>query len=152
MTENEIARQVVDVAYKVHTHFGPGLLESVYESIMAYELRKRGLCVETQQGLPVTYDDLRMDVGFRPDFIVAGKVIVEIQICRSGASGPQENPVDVSARCGFAAWAVGQFRRTPAPTPRFRTAPCTATQAPMGNALDKRVSPLRGSRYRCHRY
>jgi GxxExxY protein len=79
MTENEIARQVVDVAYKVHTHFGPGLLESVYESIMAYELRKRGLCVETQQGLPVTYDDLRMDVGFRPDLIVAGKVIVEIK-------------------------------------------------------------------------
>jgi GxxExxY protein len=112
MTENEIARQVVDVAYKVHTHFGPGLLESVYESIMAYELRKRGLCVETQQGLPVIYEDLRMDVGFRPDLIVAGKVIVEIKSVEAVTSGPQENAVDLSARCGFAAWAAGKFRRS----------------------------------------
>ena len=53
MTENEVAKQVVDVAYKIHTGFGPGLLESVYETIMAYELQKRGLEVIRQQPIPV---------------------------------------------------------------------------------------------------
>ena len=53
MTENEIAKQIVDVAYKIHTGFGPGLLESVYETIMAYELQKRGSQVIRQQPIPV---------------------------------------------------------------------------------------------------
>ena len=79
MTENEIAREIVDVAYKIHKRLGPGLLESVYESVMAYELRKRGLRVDPQQGLPVIYDNLRMDVGFRSDLIIESKVIVEIK-------------------------------------------------------------------------
>lgn len=79
MTENEIARVIVDVAYKLHTRLGPGLLESVYENIMAYELRKRGLSVAQQQGLPVIYEEVRMELGFRPDLIVFGKVIVELK-------------------------------------------------------------------------
>lgn len=79
MTENEIARVIVHVAYKIHTHFGPGLLESVYENIMAYELRKRGLRAAQQQGLPVVYEEVRMDIGFRPDLVVEGKVVVEIK-------------------------------------------------------------------------
>ena len=70
MTENEIAGQIVDVAFKIHTTFGPGLLESVYETIMAYELQKRGLSVICQQGIPVVYEDIRMDLGFRADLIV----------------------------------------------------------------------------------
>jgi GxxExxY protein len=79
MTENEVARQIVDVAFKIHTTFGPGLLESVYETIMAYELQKRGLNVRRQQAIPVVYGEVRMDLGFRADLIVEGKVVVEIK-------------------------------------------------------------------------
>ena len=79
MTENEIAAIIVDVAYRIHKQLGPGLLESVYEAIMAYELRKRGLRVLQQQALPVIHEEVRMDVGFRADLIVEGKVIVEIK-------------------------------------------------------------------------
>ena len=79
MTENEIAKQIVDVAFKIHTTFGPGLLESVYETIMAYELQKRGLQVRRQQAIPVVYEEVRMDLGFRADLIVEGKVVVEIK-------------------------------------------------------------------------
>jgi GxxExxY protein len=79
MTENEVAKQIVDVAFKIHTTFGPGLLESVYETIMAYELQKRGLSVRRQQAIPVIYEDIRMDLGFRADLIVENKVVVEIK-------------------------------------------------------------------------
>src|SRR5229473_1394711 len=79
MTENEVARQIVDVAFKVHTTFGPGLLESVYETIMAYELGKRGLKVNRQQAIPVVYEEVKMDLGFRADLIVESKVVVEIK-------------------------------------------------------------------------
>ena len=81
MTENDAAKQIVDVAFKIHTTFGPGLLESVYETIMTYELQKRGLVVNRQQAIPVVYEDVRMDLGFRADLIVEGKVVVENQIC-----------------------------------------------------------------------
>ena len=79
MTENEIAKIIVDAAYKVHSTLGPGLLESVYEAIMGYELRKRGLRVIHQQPLPVIWEEVRMNIGFRPDLIVEGKVIIEIK-------------------------------------------------------------------------
>src|SRR6202163_4994380 len=79
MTENEIAKQIVDVAFKIHITFGPGLLESVYETIMACELQKRGLQVRRQQAIPVVYEDVRMDLGFRADLIVESKVVVEIK-------------------------------------------------------------------------
>jgi GxxExxY protein len=79
MTENEIAKQIVDVAFKIHTTLGPGLLESVYETIMAYELQKRGPRVRRQQAIPVVYEDVRMDLGFRADLIVEDKVVVEIK-------------------------------------------------------------------------
>ena len=79
MTENEIAKEIVDVAFKIHTTFGPGLLESVYETIMAYELQKRGLRVRRQQAIPVIYEDVKMDLGFRADLIVEDKVVVEIK-------------------------------------------------------------------------
>jgi GxxExxY protein len=79
MTENEVAKQIVDVAFKIHTTFGPGLLESVYETIMAYELQKRGLQVIRQQAIPVVYESIRMDIGFRADLIVENRVVVEIK-------------------------------------------------------------------------
>lgn len=79
MTENEVAKQIVDVAFKIHTTFGPGLLESVYETIMAYELKKRDLRVDRQQAIPVVHESVRMDLGFRADLIVEGKVVVEIK-------------------------------------------------------------------------
>lgn len=77
MTENEVAKQIVDVTYKLHSTYGPGLLESVYEAIMAHELRKRGLAVTRQQPIPLVHEDIRMGVGFRADLIVEHKVVVE---------------------------------------------------------------------------
>jgi len=59
MTENEIAKIIVDVAFKIHTMFGPGLLESVYAALLAYELRKRGLDVHVEQPIPVIYESIR---------------------------------------------------------------------------------------------
>lgn len=79
MTENEVARQIVDAAYKVHTTLGPGLLETVYEAALAYELEKRDLGVVRQQALPVVYEDVRLDEGFRADLVVEDKVIVELK-------------------------------------------------------------------------
>ena len=79
MTENEIAKQVVDAAYKIHTTLGPGLLESVYEVVLAYELKKRGLEVIRQKALPVVYEEVQFDEGFRLDLLVEDRVIVEIK-------------------------------------------------------------------------
>jgi GxxExxY protein len=79
MTENEIAREVVDSAYRIHTTFGPGLLESVYDTVLGYELARRGLRTVRQQAIPVIYEGIRIDAGFRADLIVEDKVIVEIK-------------------------------------------------------------------------
>jgi GxxExxY protein len=79
MTENEIARQVVDAAYKIHVALGPGLLESVYETVLAYELKKRGFRVSRQQPIPVTYEEVVFDEGFRADLIVEDKLIIELK-------------------------------------------------------------------------
>ncbi|MDZ7956967.1 MAG: GxxExxY protein [Aulosira sp. DedQUE10] len=79
MYENEIAKEIVDAAYKVHTTLGPGLLESVYQAAMAYELRKRGLRVEVEQPIAVVYEGVHLEVGFRADLVVEDKVIVELK-------------------------------------------------------------------------
>lgn len=79
MTENEIARIIVNTAYAIHVELGPGLLESVYEEIMHYELIKQGLYVERQKRIPVVWDDLVMDIAFRADLIVERKVIIELK-------------------------------------------------------------------------
>ena len=79
MTENEISKQVVDAAFKIHTTLGPGLLESVYEAVLAYELKQRGLRVVRQQAVPVIYEAVHLEEGFRADLIVEGKVIVELK-------------------------------------------------------------------------
>jgi len=70
MTENEVAREIVDAAYHIHVKTGPGLLESAYEAMLAYELRKRGLQVVQQQPMPVVYEGVRLEIGYRADLIV----------------------------------------------------------------------------------
>ncbi len=77
MHENEIAKIIVDCAFKIHTSLGPGLLESVYQAALAYELEKRGLRVSIEQPIPVIYEDVRLELGFRADLLVENKVIVE---------------------------------------------------------------------------
>jgi GxxExxY protein len=79
MTENEIATEIVDSAYKIHTAMGPGLLESVYETVLAHEIRKRGITVQRQVPIAVRYENLCFDVGFRADMIVGGLVICELK-------------------------------------------------------------------------
>jgi GxxExxY protein len=79
VTENEIAKHIVDAAFKIHTSLGPGLLESVYEAVMAQELARRGLHSERQQVLPVVWENVHLEAGFRVDLMVENKVIVEIK-------------------------------------------------------------------------
>jgi GxxExxY protein len=79
VTENEVAKQIVDAAYHVHTSLGPGLLESAYEAVLADEVEKRGLRTVRQQTVPIVYHGTRIEVGFRADLIVEEKVIVEIK-------------------------------------------------------------------------
>ena len=79
MNENQIAKEVVDAAVKIHTKLGPGLLESVYEAVLTRELERRGLRVERQVPIPIEYEGLKFDEGFRADIIVEGKVILEVK-------------------------------------------------------------------------
>jgi GxxExxY protein len=79
ITENAVAQQIVDVAYRAHRALGPGLLESVYEAVLASELQKRGLSVAQQQVIPVVYEGTRFEMGFRADLVVQDSVIVEIK-------------------------------------------------------------------------
>ncbi len=79
MIENQITEEILRCAYKVHTVLGPGLLESSYEECLAYELRKSGLEVQKQKPLPLVYEEVKLEVGYRIDLLVEGKVIVEIK-------------------------------------------------------------------------
>ncbi len=79
MAENEIAKIIVDAAFQVHKRLGPGLLESVYEVILAHELKKRGLNVKRQVPVPIVFDEIKFNEGFRADLIVEEKVIVELK-------------------------------------------------------------------------
>lgn len=79
MTENELSKIIVDICYKIHTKLGPGLLESVYEAILYYELNKLGLKVEKQKELPVHWDEIILEIGCRADLVVEDKVLIEIK-------------------------------------------------------------------------
>lgn len=79
ITENEISKIVVDCAIKIHKNLGPGLLESAYEECMFYELKKFGLTVDKQKALPLVYEDIKLEIGYRIDLIIENKVIVEIK-------------------------------------------------------------------------
>ena len=76
---NELTGQIINAAMQVHTRLGPGLLESAYEACLAYELRKRGFKAAQQVGLPVIYDEVQLDVGYRLDILVEDSVILELK-------------------------------------------------------------------------
>mgnify|MGYP005741714899 CR=1 FL=1 len=83
MIENDIAKTTVDAAYRIHTTLGPGLLESVYETVLTHELQKRGLNVQRQVPINVIYDGVILRDAFRADLIVNGRVIIEIKSTES---------------------------------------------------------------------
>lgn len=74
-----IAREVVEAAFRVHSALGPGLLESAYEHCLAHELDTRGMPVQRQAAMPIVYDGIRLDAGYRLDLLVGGSVIVELK-------------------------------------------------------------------------
>jgi GxxExxY protein len=76
---NELTSEIIGAAMTVHSALGPGLLESAYEACLTHELKKRGLTVETQVALPVIYDGVKLDCGYRIDLLVADSVVVEIK-------------------------------------------------------------------------
>jgi GxxExxY protein len=76
---NKISGEIVDAAFHIHSKLGPGLLESVYEIILAKELEKRGFCVERQKAIPIEFEGTSFDEGFRADLIVENAVIVELK-------------------------------------------------------------------------
>lgn len=87
MNENDLSRIVLDVAFKIHKELGPGLFESVYESIMAFELSTTyGLTVRRQEPIPVVWKGVKLELGFRADLIVEEKLIVEIKSVESLAA------------------------------------------------------------------
>jgi|SRR5690554_4013287 len=79
MTENEISKIAVDAAYTVHRNLGPGLLESSYEACLGYELKKHNLLVEAQKPLPLIYEDVNLEVGYRIDLMINRKFIIEVK-------------------------------------------------------------------------
>ena len=79
MQTNEITAQILNAAFKVHTALGPGLLESAYQACLVHELRKAGLIVEVEKPLPLVYDDIKLDCGYRIDLLVENEVIVELK-------------------------------------------------------------------------
>ena len=79
LNENQLSKLILDCAFKVHTKLGPGLLETIYEIVLAYELRKQGLRAERQVPIPIRYEEIVFDEGFRADLLVEDKVIVELK-------------------------------------------------------------------------
>lgn len=79
MIENKISYAIRGAAFKIHSELGPGLLESVYEAALSYELRKLGYNIETRIGIPMRYQDLKFEVGFRLDILVNDLVIIEVK-------------------------------------------------------------------------
>ncbi len=79
MTENEISRLVVDLCFKIHKQYGPGLFESVYEEIFCYEWAKNNIPFKRQHGIPLVHEAIRLEIGFRADVIIDDKVIVELK-------------------------------------------------------------------------
>jgi len=79
MTENELSKIVFEAGMKVHKVLGPGLLESAYEECLYYELQKCGLFVEKQKALPLIYEDVKLDAGYRVDLLVEKKLVIEIK-------------------------------------------------------------------------
>jgi len=83
MEINEVTHEIIDSAYKVHSILGPGLLESAYKACLVYELKKKGLEVEVEKPLPLIYEDIKLDCGYRIDILVENLVIVELKTVES---------------------------------------------------------------------
>jgi len=79
LSENETAKEIVDAAYHIHQSLGPGLLESVFEVVLAHELKKRGLAVRRQVPIPIVWDGIQFDEGFRAELVVEERVLVELK-------------------------------------------------------------------------
>ena len=79
MTENELSKLAVDLFFKIHMQYGPGLFEIVYEEIFCYEWAKNGIPFTRQQGIPLVHEEIRMEAGFRADVIIDSKVILELK-------------------------------------------------------------------------
>jgi len=79
MTENEISNQILNLAFKIHTTLGPGLLENAYQECLFYEIKKSGLQVEKEKALPLVYQEIKLDIGYRVDLLVENKVIIELK-------------------------------------------------------------------------
>lgn len=79
MEINQITHEILDSAYKVHTALGPGLLESAYQACLVYELKKKGFKVETEKPLPIIYEEIKLDCGYRIDILVEDKVVIELK-------------------------------------------------------------------------
>ena len=79
MTENQLSKIVIGAAIKVHRHLGPGLLESAYRECLAHELRNEGLVVEKEKPMPVVYNNIKLDHGYRIDLLIENKLVVEIK-------------------------------------------------------------------------
>ncbi len=79
MTENELSKSIVDICFRIHKRYGPGLFESVYEEIFNYEWIKTEIPFTRQQAIPLIHEEVRMEAGFRADFIIDNKVIIELK-------------------------------------------------------------------------
>ncbi len=101
MTENEIGRIVVDAAITVHRALGPGLLETVYEVIMAHELERRGLHVDRQVPIPIEYQGVKFEEGFRADIIVEHKVILELKSVESSSKAHKKQVLTYLRLTGY---------------------------------------------------
>ena len=79
MTENELSKLIVDLCFKIHKQYGPGLFESVYEEIFSYEWTKNDIPFKRQHGIPLVHEEIKTETGFRADFIIDNKVIIELK-------------------------------------------------------------------------
>lgn len=81
MHENEISKIIFDLGLKIHKNLGPGLLESAYEECLFYEISKTGLFVEKQKPMPLIYEEVKLDIGYRMDLLVEKSVVIEVKSC-----------------------------------------------------------------------
>lgn len=83
MHENEISKIIFDLGLKIHKNLGPGLLESAYEECLFYEISKAGLFVEKQKQMPLIYEEVKLDIGYRIDLLVEKSVVIEVKSCEA---------------------------------------------------------------------
>lgn len=83
MHENEISKIIFDLGLKIHKNLGPGLLESAYEECLFYEISKAGLFIEKQKPMPLIYEEVKLDIGYRIDLLVEKSVVIEVKSCEA---------------------------------------------------------------------